>query len=89
MTVLAGDLPRGIDFLLIAGGSTAGGGALGAGAGFLGWMASRALYRLLLWLRLVKAVPQLASRTVFLEIGGGIGGCAGFLIWLFEHYQLL
>jgi len=82
----SGSEGTGTKFFLIAGGATAGGGALGALVGGVAWAAARDIRRLWGWLT-HTSIPDLplASLGTFALVGTFLGGFVGFLTWLYEH----
>jgi hypothetical protein len=74
-----------------AGAVTGGGAAIGAAAGFLGWLLREPI-RLLLGRYRRSDDEEEAERDrlgYYALVGGGIGGVSGFVLWLYEQQGVI
>jgi len=77
------------DFLTGVGGPIGGGGAVGAVAGFVGWVFRESIRWTLARPRGDDADEGGDRLGLFVAVGGGVGGLCGFLIWLYDTQGLI
>ena len=77
------------DFFIEAGALVGGGMALGGTAGFVGWMLAAPVLRVLGRRKPEEERFERDRLGVFLAVGGGVGGIAGFLVWFYEHQGVI
>lgn len=77
------------DFLKEAGALVGGGAALGATAGFVGWLLTAPI---MWWVGRGQPHQTRVERDqlgIVLAISAGLGGIGGFVVWLYEHQGVI